>query len=389
MRLHEVSLTDSPLSPARVRLTGRYRFGPGQSRGDELWFEVPRELVGGLGTSGNPWLAALLPMAVTLQEPLELCLPVDPALHEGAIALMQTWSGAYPDRAYAPIDLVADISPHSVPSPASRTVQFFTCGVDSFFTLLRHRPEGNAIDRRQIDDLLTIHGFDIPLDETDAFRRLAHRVASVADSLGLATVTIVTTLRESSWRRTHWGEIGQGPAMAAMALTLERRYQHALLPASVCYDVYLPYGTHPLFDPLLSTTSLRFENDGGRWTRMAKLSAIAGSALAMSQLRVCWEGRSDRNCGHCEKCLRTLALLEMLGAPDAGRVFPEGSWDLQALAALRLRNSTACWSMNALARHAAAEGRADIARAAQRAVARFQRRQKLATIRNWFRPRAD
>lgn len=380
MRLQEVSLDESPLGKGRIRLTGKYCFGTGGRERDQLWFDVPPHLADALSTSGNPWLACLLPMAVSLNEPLELCRPIDAGLHEGAVALMQTWSGCYPAASYRRVPIVADILPPSPPLPGGKTVQFFTGGIDSFFTLLRHAPDGGAIDRRHIDELLTIWGLDIPLDAPEAFTRVAARIASVAESAGLSSAVMATNLRESSWRVTHWGNIGQGPALAGMALALERRYRHALLPASVTYSVYLPYGTHPLFDPLLSTSGMRFEDDGAQWTRREKLAQIMSSDLAMTQLRVCWEGRSDANCGRCEKCLRTIAMLEMLGARERAVTFPPDAWSLRALGELRLRNDTACWSMADLARQAAAAGHPAIAAAARKAVSRYQRRRSIGRL---------
>jgi hypothetical protein len=386
MKLLEVSLAESPDGPDRVRLEGTYLFGEGLAQRERLWFEVPTPLAESLSTSGNPWLACLLPMAVTLREPLELCLPVDGALHEGAIALMQTWSGAYPQGRYRPIDLVTEILP-AQRSPASKTVQFFTGGVDSFFTLLRHAPDGDAIDRRVIDELLTVWGLDIPLADAGAFGRLAGSIEALARPLGMSTAVLATNLRESAWQLTHWGEIGQGPALAGLALALEGRYRHAVLPASVSYGVFLPYGTHPLFDPLLSTANLRFEDDGGQWTRMEKLTRVVRSDLAMNRLRVCWEGRSELNCGRCEKCLRTLAMLEILGARHRAVTFPAEAWSLEALANLRLRNSTASWSMSELARVAAEAGRHNVAAAARRSVRHSRRRRAIGRLLRAIRRR--
>ena len=48
--------------------------------------------------------------------------------------------------------------------------------------------------------------------------------------------------------------------------------------------------------------------------RAGKLSDIAREPIVMCHLRVCFEHRTeDQNCSRCEKCLRTMALLEGLG----------------------------------------------------------------------------
>jgi hypothetical protein len=370
MRLSQVDIIDSPDAPDMVRLVGTVEYRDRARSSEQIWFEVPRELAGELSRNGNPWLACLLPYAVTLREPLELSVPVDPLLYEGAIALMQVWDAWYPGERER-VGLHCDLLDPGTPPAAGKVGAFFSGGVDSFHTLLRHEPMGGAILPIHIDDLITVWGLDVPLGNPGAFARVRANVEEVAAAVGKRSVTLATNLRESGWRDTNWGLVGQGPALAAIALALESRYRRVLLPSSLSYSSIRVWGTHPLVDPLLSTTRLDIRDDGAHDNRRGKIAVVAESDLAMQHLRVCWMDQSDRNCGKCEKCLRTLTAFELLGKRERCVTFPPDAWSVEALATLRYRNDLDRRYMSRLAEHAQAQGRDDIARAIARAVRRY------------------
>ena len=85
--------------PGRVRLVGRVRY---DSDGFEeaIWFDLPEALRPQITSSGNPWLVLLLPLAVSLGEPLRLEIPVDPVLLERCHALLDVWHAWYPGPGY-------------------------------------------------------------------------------------------------------------------------------------------------------------------------------------------------------------------------------------------------------------------------------------------------
>jgi hypothetical protein len=381
MRLKQVDIIESPISRGHARLVGVVEFGDHSRAPEQIWFDVPPHLSGELSRSGNPWLACLLPWAVTLGEPLELGLPVDPLLYEGALALMLVWEAWYPgEREMVPLH--CDMLTPGTIDPAGRVGAFFSGGVDSFHTLLRHEPLGGAILPIHIDDLITVWGLDVPLGNPGAFARVQENIAAVAGAVGKGAVTMATNLRESGWNATNWGLMGQGPALASLAMVLEGRYRRVMLPSSLSYSSIRVWGTHPLVDPLLSTTRLDIRDDGAHDNRRAKIAAIADSELAMRHLRVCWMAQSDHNCGKCEKCLRTLTAFELMGKRDRCVTFPPDAWSLEALASLRYRNDLDRRYMSRLAEHAEAQGRADIAAAIGKAVKRYDFR--VATVR-WAR----
>lgn len=191
--------------------------------------------------------------------------------------------------------------------PAGRgTACFFTAGVDSFYTVLRHREE--------IDALVYVRGFDVAPDDTRLDATVLAGVRSAADELGLPLVVVRTDLRAFSDRLTRWDHY-HGAALASVAHLLAGSFSTVYVPATQTYAYLGPLGSHPLLDPLWSSEDLELVHDGCESSRLEKLELVRDEPAARHWLRVCWENRGGQyNCGHCEKCLRTMVTLDALGA---------------------------------------------------------------------------
>jgi hypothetical protein len=161
MELVSVRIDKSQSSRGRVRLVGDVAYDDRPGKVEQYWFEVPEKYADSLSVSGYPWLACLLPLAVTRKEPLRLCRPIDPVLSANASRLMKIWTGWYPRLRIVPID--AEVKPvEPGPGPAE-TAAFFSGGVDSFYTLLRNKEASDRESFPAIDRLLCVWGFDIDL----------------------------------------------------------------------------------------------------------------------------------------------------------------------------------------------------------------------------------
>ena len=71
-----------------------------------------------------------------------------------------------------------------------------------------------------------------------------------------------------------------------------------------------PWGSHPISDPLWSIECRQVLHDGADISRSGKIRFIADYPEVMNNLQVCWDNISY-NCGHCSKCLRTKAALDI------------------------------------------------------------------------------
>ncbi|CAN5358043.1 hypothetical protein BH20GEM2_BH20GEM2_09470 [soil metagenome] len=374
MEVRRMRVADGAAS-GRVRLTAEVRYDGGLAP-EEYWFEVAAAVAGDLSNSGNPWLVAMLPLAAMLGEPLRLEAPAEAGLIDNARRVMEIWRAWYPDVEVVEID--ADPLEDGDSRSPGRVGAFFSGGVDSFFTALRPRDKAAGAERIAIDELLTVRGFDIPLSAAEAFSGLRETAARAARELGYDFLDVATNLRTGRWDGLPWGPLGHGCALVGTALALENRYGAAVVPATGGYRDLHPWGSHPLTDPLLSTNSLRIIHDGAAFTRVDKLRLLTDSPTALRALRVCWESRSDRNCGACPKCIRTMAVLDLLGVLNRCDSFPCRRVAPRAVARLRCGESWDYRELRDLRDLALQVGRGEMVKAAEGAMRRSH-------VRGWFR----
>jgi len=309
MQLQSVEKTDGE-KPGRVRVHGRVRYD-GDGHEEVIWFDLPRSEEAHLSSSGNPWLVALLPIAVSLREPLRIPRPVDPLLLEGCHRLLEVWCAWYPHL--APIPIEATAAEPSAGPPANGTGLFFSGGVDSFHSLIRRNDSADSNHSVRVSDLLLVHGADIPISDSDAFGRLRPRMAEVAHEFGAGLVDIATNIRDTRWGRANWPDLSHAALLTSAGLLLESRLSRLLIASSASFDRLRPYGSHPITDPLYSTSRTRVIHDSADRDRPDKIRAIAAHPAVHRHLRVCWLGRSDSNCGRCPKCFHTMVGLELAG----------------------------------------------------------------------------
>jgi len=362
----------------RVRLIGEVRYA--DSRREAIWYEVPAALERDLSTTGNPWLVALLPLAAKLGEELRIRLPVDRLLVRNLTELVRIWRGWYPDLHDVPLEVDIHDSPvrRSASSPL-RTAAFFSGGIDSFYTVLRH--EERVPGRLPIDDLICVQGFDFPLPLADAFHRHLHRLERAGREFGKPVVWVATNLKESRLREAPWADLWHGPALASVGLALEKRYRHLMIAASSVYEEMEPLGSHPLTDPLLSTSTTQTLHDGADATRTEKTVRVAQSDVALGALHVCYREHESENCGRCRKCSLTMATLAAVGVLDRCPTFPQ-SLDLERISRVYLGSAMQRRGARRLRKLAEKHRHDDVARAIDRAVrASAIRARLLATVR--------
>jgi hypothetical protein len=198
----------------------------------------------------------------------------------------------------------------------NRVATFFSAGVDSFYTLLRHRDE--------ITHLVFVHGFDIKLDDHARRRQTAELIQEVGREFGKHVIEVETSAKSFLNAYVPWANLSHGAGLASVGLVLSRLFGKIFIAGGTFQADLIPWGTHPELDPLWSTEATQFVHDGREATRVEKMEVVAQSETALQFLRVCNEPTpGGHNCGRCEKCLRTMISLHGLGALDRCRVFDE------------------------------------------------------------------
>jgi hypothetical protein len=201
----------------------------------------------------------------------------------------------------------------NIATAASGVSLFFSGGVDSFYSLIKHRDE--------VENLVLVHGFDIPLADTATFALTEAQAREAARLFGKRLIVVRTNLHfEQPKMPCNWG-MYHGAGLEAVAHALAPNHGRIYIASSYSYADLHPWGSHPLLDPLWSTEALQIAHDGGE-TRMDKLRTLVQYPEALARLRVCLENLGDYNCGICEKCLRTMLGLQALGV-DRSAAFPD------------------------------------------------------------------
>lgn len=256
---------------------------------------------------GDAELALALIPALRGGRPVELDLPRS-ATGAANLPSLQAIFGSWLDA--TPVEVSGPASEST--SRGTQVASFFSGGVDSFYTALRHAPE--------LDALIFVHGFDIPIDDQALGSEAIMHARMAANALGKELIEVRTDLRKYLPLGEDWG-FTHGAAMAAVAQSLRARFGKVYIPSTYTYKDMFPWGSHPMTDPLWSG-AVEVVHDGADATRMDKLAHLADQQVAADHLRVCWENRGGRfNCCECEKCTRTMIALRVLGVLDDFKTF--------------------------------------------------------------------
>lgn len=353
----------------------------------DLWYRLASGHQVNLG--GESLAAAGLLPAMVQGEVLELSpdTPVDPRfLHnlEQLQDIFLAWQGALRLRLHRVRIEAALRTTDQVPSAG--VVSFFSGGVDGTYTAMRQR------DR--ITSAVLLRGIDMQLNNAELWTSAHAAALRLATHLGLPLQTVESNIRFLGYHHgLKWAHAYQGAGLASIGHLLDAR--EVLVAATSSLADLIPYGSHPLSDPLWSSAATTVVHEGAV-PRTEKIRTISADAVVMEVLRVCWQD-AGYNCGRCGKCLRTRLALHLLGvvAPTFA-----GPLDWDAVGRIRLGDPSEWAFFRAL--EALERERPDAQ--ARRALGRIRRASlrtsalrdldasfggPLAGLRNRFRPRRD
>lgn len=287
--------------------------------GDASWFRV----------AGDAFLAALLLPAMRLGENLTIDAPVSHRLLANVGTISDIYAAWVTGTRRIELTCTAGAA---APTPDAVGL-FFGCGVDSFYSLLKdiETPAPAA----PITHLILMYGFDVRMGNRPLFDMIAGRARRVAAESGRSLLTVETNARQFFDGYVGW-DFYHGAVLASTALAVGARLRRCTIPSTHAYSELLPWGSDPMLDPLWSTESLEIVHDGCEAKRTDKVKRLAQWPLALQHLRVCWpDWTQEYNCGHCEKCIRTMIGLHLAGALHRSATFPQ-RLDPQAIRSVEL-----------------------------------------------------
>lgn len=268
----------------------------------ELWFEFPHGMSLPDPTDSDAYLLACLLPAMKCGANIHVRGSVSRALLANLVDLQDVWAKWCPDL-YSRVSVEADAVRQNE-HLAEGAVAAFSGGADAQFTAYRHAKGLAGHANQSLRAGVFIHGFDIPLTDVDGFSRAAENARRALDDIGLNLNIVRTNVREVSG--VNW-EHYAGTGLAATLNNFKIVAGAGLIASGEPYDALVePWASHPMTDPLLSSGDFRIIHDGAGYSRSEKIKILAPWMEGVRQLRVCWVGEDvGRNCGKCEKCVRT------------------------------------------------------------------------------------
>lgn len=269
---------------------------------------------GPLTTTSDPFLAAAIVPAMRLGLPLRVRGVVSAGLVRNMARLQDMLCAWFPDDMHR-VDVDIEQTDNTRIAEDKRVASFFSGGVDSFYGALKHKQD--------IDDLVFIHGFDIPLDQTTFRAAVSDRLRAAAGELGHNLLEVETNIRTLLDPYADWNIHSHGCALGVVALALAPQLTRIYIGSTLSYDELRQHASHPLLDPLWGHQNLELIHDGCELSRWRKAERIIGNETVRRHLRVCWQvPRTAYNCGKCDGCRRVMLFLRATGWTDQCPAFP-------------------------------------------------------------------
>lgn len=251
----------------------------------------------------DAYVAPVLMLAMAEKADVAFRGAVSRAMIYNAHEFMEAWATWHPQM-FSRVEISADSIVDAPRRAPARAIQAFSGGVDALFTTWTHRIGGPALARRPLEAGLLVHGFDIPLDDEGSMQLAYDKGRLVLDGVGVRLYRLKTNLKKAI--RLDW-EMFHGAAIASALMQFSEDFDQGLIGSSGPYDALeIPWGSNPLTDHLAGGGAMSIVHDGAGNSRNDNINALAGWPLAADHLRVCWRNAdASRNCGVCEKCIRT------------------------------------------------------------------------------------
>jgi hypothetical protein len=324
-----------------VRLTARYERREGKMVTDagDLWYEFQEWPAGLDPDNADPFLMVTLPMAMEEGRDLQVYGTVSRGLLASLTEFRDYWCRVAPLRYQRIGFAVNSIREDGEVVPLPGAVALFSGGVDAAFTYWRHTRSLAGPATQEIKQGVFVDGFDrASFLRRDSFLRAYERTRKILAAEPVPLVAVRTNYRQveaEPFASNHLHMIASSAAFLGSCLHLFKGVAGTgLYPSTFSYHEpdYLPHcGTNPISDRFLSSADFQVIHDGASFSRIEKTAVLAGWPAFLENARVCGNPRDDgMNCGHCEKCLRTiLAALVIYGQiPAAFPVAPDdlASW---------------------------------------------------------------
>lgn len=307
----------------------------------EVFFETTAEFQDDITINPNSWLLACTLAAMRYGESrIAIEAAISAEIKDGLVNAMKcliNWHGG--DRKVIPIEAAIETEVSYLNRPL-RAGALFSGGIDAL-AMVRDNHLNFAVDHpRHIKDGILVYGVLQGENEYDpSFQNVVNAVKTMAEDAGLKLIQVYTNayahLRDLDPDFSFWRFEYHGSFLAAIAHAFAPRLSVASIASTYDFANLEPWGSHPLLDPLYSSSNLKIRHENAALSRLEKTKLVGEWDTALKHLRVCNEKASyqegNYNCGNCEKCVRTMMAFLSLGLLERIPTFQEKNVSKQKL----------------------------------------------------------
>jgi hypothetical protein len=275
-------------------------------RADPIWWEWEGPEGWVLPRPANADWAAVAGLVVAQRcgGAMHVAGAVDRRLLENLERYSQVWAQWLPDY-FFPVEITADKETTSTGSNDRRYAFAHSGGVDASFCLMRHARGLAGQENRRPAWAVTINGYDRPAADGPGCADFRAAAGAIAAAAGVPHLFVSTSATDMGIDASMQHQIG----VAATLHQLNRLCSNGVVAADYTYaeefDVH-PHGSNCCTNPLLASGDFELLTSGGAFTRADKVAWLMSEPAVVPQLRVCRRAAvTGKNCGRCEKCVRT------------------------------------------------------------------------------------
>jgi hypothetical protein len=356
----------------------------------ELFFETDQAFAEDLSCNPHAFLVgSMVPALRHGERRIAIDATICPELRNGLLTAMG-WLCKWSGPVCKPLTIEAKPGvPPPEPRKEPRAGSFLSGGVDSLAMLRSNRLDFPLEHPRSIDDCLLVHGFDIggtatAGSEMESFERAREALSIIAKDANVNLVPVFTNVRHLDDDVDFWIFEFHGAALSSVAHAFSTRLTWVAIASTYDIPNMNIWGSHPLLDPNYSSAELQIHHDSLWLSRLEKVRLVADWDVALSHLRVCTLNPPGiPNCGHCEKCIRTMLELLAVGKLTDTPAFPQKDVTGDMLQSLSITNGYQDSCYRELIHPLRVQGRPNLASLIEAKSAEFQKVMAWEEERDW------
>jgi len=264
-------------------------------------------------------LGTVLPIAWAIDGEV-LIDQVDRQFYENLPKLREAIKTLYPNLTLKGTFTPENIISNEIKCDPDKSMSLFTGGIDSTATFINQKSS--------VSHVVTIWGGDVPLSKKYAWDILLNKVSEFVQSNNVTSFTIKSNFASNEFIKLNylnyrfrnvlhnWGiDIQQSIGMLSLCAPLSFISKSSIIYIAATHtkDFSEPWGSHPCIDNNMKWSGTHCLHDGYELSRVDKIKLIARK-MPNLKVRVCSKGPKGKNCGHCEKCSRTIVGFLVAGA---------------------------------------------------------------------------